>query len=141
MTNIVKLFIFSIISTLIFWGCGSSTEPDPEPGPDPEVVKLLTDGMWEICDSTGVIDTTDRRGRYKYNSNYTGTMYMLWEGSEGEWDVFATFTWKLEDSSTKLVYSSQSGSGTATIENLTDTELILFWIDQDKRQYYTNVPD
>ena len=143
MTNIVKLIIFSIISTLIFWGCSSTTEPEPEPGPDPAVVELLIDGMWEICDSNWIIDTTDTRGRYKYNSDYTGVMYMMWESPGGDWDIYATFTWKLEDSSTKLVYSSpsQSGSVSATIEKLTATELILFWLHQDTRQYYTNVPD
>ncbi len=139
MKNIVKLFSLFIISTLIYWGCSSTTEPDP----DPEVVELLTDGMWEICDSNGIIDTTESRGRYKYNSDYTGVMYMMWVSPEGEWEISATFTWKLEDSSIKLVYSSpsQSGSVSATIEKLTDTELILFWLHWDMRQYYTNVPD
>ena len=142
MTNIVKFLILIIISTLIFGGCSSSTEPDPEPGPDPEVVKLLTDGMWEKVDSTGVVDTTEeRRARFKYNSDYTGEMYMLWEGSGGEWDFMYTFTWKLENSSTKLFFSSGLGSAYAEIEKLTETELILYWIEEDMRDFYIKVPD
>lgn len=140
MTNIVKLFNVFIISTLIFWGCSSSTEPDPEPDNE-EVVNLLTDGMWEICDSNGIIDTTEeRRGRYKYNSDYTGEIYMLWEGSDGEWDFAYTFTWKLENSSTKLFFSMGSYSAYATIEKLTDTELILFWFEENVRNFYIKVP-
>jgi hypothetical protein len=132
------LLIFTI---LLIYSCEKSTEPDPEPENE-EVVNLLTDGMWEIVDSTGVVDTAlERRGRFKYNRDHTGDVYMLWEWSEGEWGYFMSITWRLKDNSTILVISYESNSDSYRIEKLTDTELILYMIEQDTRQFYIKVQD
>ncbi len=132
--KVEKIFSVFIPILLILWalsGCKESVV-DPDPGPDPEVVELLTDGMWEKVDST-----EERKAIFKYDSDYTGEMYMLWEG---EWYFLYEYTWKLEDNSTKLFLTVGDRTAYAEIEKLTETELILHW-ENGNRHFFIKFQD
>jgi len=133
MRFVFRFFSPFFILFLVFWGCSSSTESEPEQEPEPGNFELLTDGRWKLAGTLGV-DTISVRGNYKYNSDYTGAVYCVWEDT-----VLCAFTWGLEDNDEKLVYTRNSITEHATIQKLTETEMNLFWIERNIGHYYTKV--
>jgi len=137
-----KLLMLLLSTIIIIWGCSSSTEPADKYGSEnEEVVNLLSSGMWEVTDSTGVIDFTDIRVRFKFNTNHTVLIYVLMPDPGSEWEFVNLVTWRLEENSTKLIFPTEPNLAPAKIEKLSETELVLYFIEEGNRDYYTKIQE
>jgi hypothetical protein len=127
---------------MLLWGCSNSTEPAENTSTEDQgVVDLLSDGMWEVSDAAGAIDEENVRIRFKFNTNHTVSIYALMPDPGSDWEFVNLVTWKLEENSTKIIFPSEPSLAPAKITKLSDTELILYFIEEEVSEYYIKVQE
>ena len=126
-----KIVLFILLALVLspLNSCKKDEEPDP-----PTKTELLTDGIWDGVSLeeylNGVLDYTELIPEYQFDFK-TDNTFLSFENGVQDYSS----TWSFSTDETKLIIDGEIN----TIETLTDTSLILSYIEIDGGDTYKEV--